>query len=456
MDSHEDGSPSRRNCLPFELQEHLRHLNLVSAGSGGGGLSQAHLFTAAAEDAAVAAAAAHYWLSPPIPHHPHPRHPQRHHQHQQQHPHNYSTPLSPSSAAAGASPSRLSDTPLPSAIPRAPPSSPPSSSSSHSSSPSSPSSSSSPAPQPPPPTLQTIPSDVVALIAEFLPARERFAVATLRGLTRVQAQALALLDAASMDNASLRGLVELLEFRRRHHHLCQHLLRDQHQSDRDGDVRDEGQQGRFCLLRESAETATAHRAPYLAPLRYSSAAMDLASWAGHVHVLEWWKTSGLELKYSTLSMDNADWNGHAHVLQWWKDSGLELRWSSWATTGSSLNGHVHVLEWWRTSGLKWWRTSGLRLSWTRRAMEWASENGHVHALQWWRDSGLELKWSEWVVRNARLAGRSDVLAWWRDSGLIVSDPADAWRSGIRIGARGELVALADPLQSLWGREEVAA
>ncbi|KAI8801026.1 hypothetical protein BJ742DRAFT_874181, partial [Cladochytrium replicatum] len=52
--------------------------------------------------------------------------------------------------------------------------------------------------------------------------------------------------------------------------------------------------------------------------------MDEASEFGHVHVLQWWKDSGLKLQWSSSAMENASGTGYGEVLLW-KDSGLELK-----------------------------------------------------------------------------------------------------------------------------------
>ena len=57
-------------------------------------------------------------------------------------------------------------------------------------------------------------------------------------------------------------------------------------------------------------------------LTYSDLTMDVASAKGYIHVLNWWKESGLELQYSYHSMNWASEHGHINVLQWWRNSGL--------------------------------------------------------------------------------------------------------------------------------------
>ena len=55
--------------------------------------------------------------------------------------------------------------------------------------------------------------------------------------------------------------------------------------------------------------------------------MSDASSSVHVEVLEWWKTSGLEMKWYGDAFDLTSENGRLVVLEWWENSGLELKWS---------------------------------------------------------------------------------------------------------------------------------
>lgn len=65
-------------------------------------------------------------------------------------------------------------------------------------------------------------------------------------------------------------------------------------------------------------------------------------------VLEWWKSSGLEMKWSCWSLDDASKEGHVHVLEWWLNSGLEMKWSGWVVKNVS---DERVKDWWTVSGL---------------------------------------------------------------------------------------------------------
>jgi len=119
---------------------------------------------------------------------------------------------------------------------------------------------------------------------------------------------------------------------------------------------------------------------------YSYRALYLASKNGHVAVLDWWKCSGLPLKYTEDAMDSASRLGHISVLNWWRDSGLTLEYTQNAMDTASENGHIDVLRWWEASGLD------LRHSFW--AIDSAKENGREAVLQWWRDSGFTRNYEE--------------------------------------------------------------
>ncbi|KAI8801493.1 hypothetical protein BJ742DRAFT_578796 [Cladochytrium replicatum] len=202
---------------------------------------------------------------------------------------------------------------------------------------------------------------------------------------------------------------------------------------------------------------------------YDESTLEAATKNGHVDVLRWWEASGLNIRKSRLGMELAsqigniemlEWStlmkhpkthkhvmqtasgsGYIHVLEWWKGSGLQYSLDGTEMDRASKYGHVNVLEWWRTSGLplgytqnalkyaseygradvlEWWRSSGLPLKVAPIAIDLASKNGHVNVLDWWKSSGLGLIYNKNVVRDASRSGRMDVLEWWRNSGLDIN------------------------------------
>ncbi|KAI5297345.1 hypothetical protein KEM55_004831, partial [Ascosphaera atra] len=60
--------------------------------------------------------------------------------------------------------------------------------------------------------------------------------------------------------------------------------------------------------------------PTITRKEYGPDSVDAASRAGYVHVLEWWRTSGLPLLYTEHAMESASAQGHIAVLDWWKNT----------------------------------------------------------------------------------------------------------------------------------------
>ena len=178
-------------------------------------------------------------------------------------------------------------------------------------------------------TTTTIPQEIIDYTIAFLPPEERYIAATAVRSSYIRNKTIPLLAACSVDSASERGDVRLLQW-----------------------------------WLNSGLT-----------LEYSQLSMDRASKFGHVAVLEWWRQSGLPLKFSSWATTNASENGHVAVLDWWRNSGLNMKWSCWAMLYATLNGHVPVLEWWKQSSLP-------LLFYVNRK----SKNSHELAMKWWQNN----------------------------------------------------------------------
>ena len=111
--------------------------------------------------------------------------------------------------------------------------------------------------------------------------------------------------------------------------------------------------------------------------------IDYASENGHIAVLEWFKSSGLEFRYSNYAISWASEKGNIVVLDWFKESGFEFKHSQNAIDLASLHGHISVLE--------WFKKSGLEFKYSDSAIDFASKNGHIAVLDWFTESGLEFK-----------------------------------------------------------------
>lgn len=143
---------------------------------------------------------------------------------------------------------------------------------------------------------------------------------------------------------------------------------------------------------------------------YDESLLDLVSYQGHQHILNWLMGLELKLEYSYMAIDNASYLGHVKVLEWWKNSGLELKYTEAAIDNleSSRNG-INVLNWWVNSGLK--------LKYTDSAIYYASKYNDLDILKWWFGSGLNLLYTEDSIDSAVFAENIDILDAWFESGL---------------------------------------
>src|SRR6202043_4099859 len=44
--------------------------------------------------------------------------------------------------------------------------------------------------------------------------------------------------------------------------------------------------------------------------------------SGFVHILDWWRQSGLPLKYTEAALEQASSKGHLLVLEWWREASM--------------------------------------------------------------------------------------------------------------------------------------
>jgi len=160
-------------------------------------------------------------------------------------------------------------------------------------------------------------------------------------------------------------------------------------------------------------------APALPNKEYIADAMDGASRAGFLSVLEWWRTSGLELRYTERALEAASAEGRVHVLEWWKNAST----SAPATNPLPLKVGKSVLlaaQSGRAESLAWWDASGIPYSNAESVARIASTHGHVHVLQLWhRLKGAKMIFDCQVLVGPTKNGHDNVLEWWRQSGLRV-------------------------------------
>lgn len=130
-------------------------------------------------------------------------------------------------------------------------------------------------------------------------------------------------------------------------------------------------------------------------------------------ILDWWLTSPsfLEKQYDSEALDMASRNGYVHILRWWKQSGLPLKYTHAALEGASARGHIDVLEWWRDT----YRASPSEIELKPgKSILSAAQCGQLEAIRWWVSSGLTFTHEEQVCKQASRYGQVDVLELWRE------------------------------------------
>nr|OQO05982.1 hypothetical protein B0A51_18120 [Rachicladosporium sp. CCFEE 5018] len=205
---------------------------------------------------------------------------------------------------------------------------------------------------------------------------------------------------------------------------------------------------------------------------YTPEALDGASRAGFVNVLEWWHHSNLPLKYTEAAMEQASAQNHIPVLEWWRtQSSPPGEPSSPDSTsaspplrlkpGKSLvfatqNGHLPVLDWYLTSTLPtlsfphedtvpklasthnhpsllalWHSHKGNKMQFDNQVLIGATKGGHVEVLEWWKKSGLRVEYKTCDVEEALEDGLEGeggvgVRRWWATNGLNLGVGTSEW------------------------------
>jgi hypothetical protein len=180
---------------------------------------------------------------------------------------------------------------------------------------------------------------------------------------------------------------------------------------------------------------------------------------GRTEILEWWRTSPtfLSKDYTSEAIDGASKSGFVHVLDWWRRSGLPLKYTESALEQASSKGHILVLEWWKEASyahasattdregtstppeaqpalrlkpgksllaaaqnnqslvLRWWDNSGIPVSYSESVAKIASAHGHVEVLDAWRElKGEKMQFDSKVLIEPTKNGHVNVLEWWKN------------------------------------------
>ena len=255
---------------------------------------------------------------------------------------------------------------------------------------------------------------------------------------------------------------------------------------------------RFGMVRLLCHLESAHRELFWSTFGHAFLPVKASSVFGRIEILEYWRTSPafLTKEYSAEAMDKASRAGFVHVLDWWARSGLPLKYSEAALEQASSQGHIAVLEWWKLHGLqdadaskalpppgagaaavacaeidtasapaplrlkvgksisyatqsgslptlRWWSESGIAFPHEDTVAKLASTHGHVHILDFWRKlRGEKMLFDNQVLVGATKMGHADVLEWWKRSGLRVEyktcDIEEALEDGVE-GDKGRVV-----------------
>ena len=205
--------------------------------------------------------------------------------------------------------------------------------------------------------------------------------------------------------------------------------------------------------------------PAVIKKEYGPEALDGASRAGFVEVLEWWLNSGLALSYTEKALESASAKGHVEVLDWWKNSNEKSQGTDHELplkVGKSIilaaqSGRVESIEWWENSGIpyshedgvtrlasqhghvavleKWYNFKGSKMIFDNQVLVGATKNGHAGVLQWWKDvskrSGLKVEYKTCDIEEAMEdavggGGEGEVREWWGRNGLNLGVGTGEW------------------------------
>lgn len=176
---------------------------------------------------------------------------------------------------------------------------------------------------------------------------------------------------------------------------------------------------------------------------YNHEALDGASRAGFVNVLEWWQHSGLPLKFTEAALEQASSQGHIPVLEWWKSQSTTVDDTKANVDSSKVqlkpgksicyatqNGHADVVCWWLQSGIAFPHEDAVA--------KLASTHGHVDILQVWHElKGSKMIFDNQVLVGATKSGNVKVLEWWKKSGLKVEYKTCDVEEALEDGDEGE-------------------
>ncbi|KAI4113045.1 MAG: hypothetical protein LQ345_005897 [Seirophora villosa] len=219
---------------------------------------------------------------------------------------------------------------------------------------------------------------------------------------------------------------------------------------------------------------------------YTADALDLASKSGYIHVLQWWRNSGLLLRYTDAALEQASAQGQVGVLEWWRsasyssDRELDFQDNADAANGraqgnnkddgrneaaplrlkvgksliyAAQNGQVGAIKWWMSSGIPtvheeavartasahghvdilglWKEIKGEKMQYDNQVLVGPTKNGHVDVLEWWKSSGYRVEYKTCDIEEAledSVGGRNEtkIRSWWARNGLNLGVGTSEW------------------------------
>lgn len=173
------------------------------------------------------------------------------------------------------------------------------------------------------------------------------------------------------------------------------------------------------------------------PLRFTEAAMEQASSQGHVQVLDWWKSQSTSIDDTNAKIDStkvrlkpgksicyATQNGHTDVVQWWCQSGIPFAHEDTVAKLASTHGHVEILQIWHN-------LKGSKMIFDNQVLVGATKSGNVKVLEWWKSSGLKVEYKTCDVEEALEDGYEgergmEIRRWWARNGLNLGVGTSEW------------------------------
>ncbi|TVY64216.1 Uncharacterized protein LSUE1_G010071 [Lachnellula suecica] len=198
---------------------------------------------------------------------------------------------------------------------------------------------------------------------------------------------------------------------------------------------------KFCLTDILTWLETNQKEIFLASFGQKLLPTKASAVYGRTEILEWWRTSPtfLSKAYTSEAIDGASKSGFVHILDWWRKSGLDLKYTDLALEQASSKGHILVLEWWKQASLhqgSYYVDAEVRhrhhspspaededgatdlhppiLLKPGKSLLAAAQNNQPLVLRWWDSSGIPIGHSESVAKIASAQGHVDVLDAWRE------------------------------------------